>query len=260
MASLFSRVLGCSLVALGLATTACSDDGLAGASGSASSGSTRGSADPPDMAGDSTSDPDGDPTSSTGSDFDPPGPNTSSTGMSEGTSGSGSTGAPVDTGTGTGTGSTGEPTGTGSTGEPTGTGTSTGGQGNVVYSAIAIPGGLDRIRINKADLDNDRCTWVILVAPALPGSYPGLAVPAGWSVESVSINDVAVACNSDNPAMFGSEPALDANGTITFGMLGGGGIYPCMVDIDALFDFQGVLPMIPPMDDMLAVDIPVMGC
>ncbi|MEM9454181.1 MAG: hypothetical protein AAGF11_08370 [Myxococcota bacterium] len=258
MASPFPHILGRSLLAVGLLTTACSDDGLAGASGSASAGSTRGSTTAPDMANESMGDPEQGPMTSSGPDSGPPGADTSGTGMSDGTGGTGmseGTGAPA---TGSDTGSTG--TGTGSTGESTDTGTSTGGQGNVVYSATAIPGGLDRIRINKADLDNDRCTWVVLVAPALPGSYPGLATPAGWSVESVFINDVAAACNSDNPAMFGSEPALDANGTITFGMLGGGGIYPCMVDIDALLDFQGVLPMIPPMDDMIAVDIPVMGC
>ena len=60
--------------------------------------------------------------------------------------------------------------------------------------------------------------------------------------------------------MFGSEAALDANGTVTFGMLGGTGVYPCTVDIDATFDFQGVLPGIPPTDAMVAVDIPVTGC
>lgn len=169
---------------------------------------------------------------------------TSSTGGSEGSSSESS-----ETGPGEGSSSTGPMVGT-STGDP----------GNVVYSAVALPGGLDRIRIHKADLDADRCTWVVLVAPPIAGPYPGMMVPAGWSVESISINDVAAACDADNPFMFGSEPALDANGTIGFGMLGGTGIYPCTVDIDAVFDFQGILPMIPPMDAMTAAAIPVTGC
>lgn len=147
---------------------------------------------------------------------------------------------------------------TGSTGEPMGT--TTGDPGNVVYSAIPLPGGLDRIRIHKADLDADRCTWIMLVYPGFAGPYPGVTVPAEWSVESITINDVAAACASDNPGMFGGEAAIDASGTVTFGMPGAGGLYPCTVDIDASFDFQGLLPGIPPMDDMVATDIPVTGC
>lgn len=252
MASLLVRSLAHSLLSLAVVTLACSDDGLTGATGTGD-GATTGratttatdtaAADPSNAGGDSES-------------AEPP-ELTSSTGMLDeagSTTGSGNEDS-ADT-----RGSTGRGTGGSSDGTGAPPATTTGGPGNVVYSAIAVPGGLDRIRINKADLDNDRCTWVILVAPPTADMYPGMTIPAGWSVESIAINDVAVSCDAGNPAMFGSESALDANGSITFGMLGGGGLYPCMVDIDALFDFQGILPGIPPMDDMLAVDIPVMGC
>jgi hypothetical protein len=241
MASIVVRVCSCSLLSLALLTAACGDDGSPGdgteASTSAASTSSSTTASTPD-----------------------PSTGTASTGTPEPTSSSSSSTEGADTSTGSTEGSTGTSTDT-STGSTEGsTGTSTGGQGNVVYSAVAVPGGLDRIRINKANLDDDRCTWVILVAPSIPGMYPGMTIPAGWSVESISINDVAAACGSDNPAMFGSEPATDANGTIGFGMLGGTGIYPCTVDIDATFDFAGILPGIPPTDDMIATDVPVTGC
>ncbi len=137
---------------------------------------------------------------------------------------------------------------------------STGDLGNGVYSAMAMPGALDRIRINKANLDDNRCTWIVLAAPPGPSFFPGITVPVGWSVESVFINDIAAACDSDNPVMFGSELAIDANGAVMFGMIGGTGIYPCTIDIDAVFDFQGILPGIPAMDAMVASDVPVMGC
>ncbi len=139
-------------------------------------------------------------------------------------------------------------------------GSTTDGQANVEYSAIALPGGLDRIRIHKANLDADTCTWLVLVAPAMPGSDPGLEVPAGWSVETVAINDVAAACASGNPAMFGAEAALEAVGSVEFGKLGGTDIYPCTVDIDATFDFQGLTPGIPPTDTMSSSEIAVTGC
>lgn len=235
-------MFGSSLLSLAVVALACSDDGLAGADGAAAS-TTSGGSTTDDNANDGTGQASAaEPTSAEGTIG---GPSADSSGTGEAST---STGGTSTTDPGDSTGATEESTGT------------TGGQGNVVYSAIAIPGGLDRIRINKANLDDDRCTWVVLVAPDIPSTYPGLTVPAGWSVESVSINDVAVACDSDNPAMFGFEAALDANGSIEFGMLGGGGLYPCMVDIDATFDFQGMLPGIPPTDAMLAIDIPVTGC
>ncbi len=169
-----------------------------------------------------------------------------------GSSGPGPTGGDAGSSSSAGDTSTGDT----SSGDDSGSGT-TGAQGNVVYSAQALPGGLDRIRIFKRDLDADRCTWVVLVAPALPGMYP-VTTPAGWSVESISISDVGAACDSASPAMFGSEPATSATGDVAFGMMGA--VYPCELDIDVTADFAGILPAIPPQDTLLAASIPVTGC
>ena len=125
------------------------------------------------------------------------------------------------------------------------------------YSAQALPGGLDRLRILKRDLVADRCMWIVLVAPKLMSIFR-IDTPKGWSVESVRITDGGPACDFDTPEMGGFEDATAASGTITFRMPGA--VYPCTVDIDASADFAGTLPGIPPTDTMTATGIPVAGC
>nr|MCH9686499.1 hypothetical protein [Deltaproteobacteria bacterium] len=75
-----------------------------------------------------------------------------------------------------------------------------------------------------------------------------------------TITDVAAACDSDNPSMFGGEGATGATGDVVFGMLGGTGVYPCTIDIDASLSFQGIAPGIPTDDVMVAAGVPVIGC
>ncbi len=114
---------------------------------------------------------------------------------------------------------------------------------NVLYTAVAIPGGLDRLQIRKADMDQNRCLWVTLVWPGEGGggAFPGVTTPAEWGVDNIGGNDDAAACAADVPSMFGGEAADDASGTVTFGRLGGAGHYPCTVDIDVDLQFPGLL-------------------
>lgn len=217
--------------------TACGDDGNASTSETSSGGSTS-DPSPVSTSGETSTS----STETTGGGATATSDDESSTGRSSNPSTS-SSGSSSEGGLDTSTGST-----------------TTGGRSNEVYSAIALPGGLDRIRIHKANLDDDTCTWVVLVAPAIPGMYPALVVTEGWAVESVAINDAAKSCDTDTPAMFGAEAALDATGTVEFGALGGTGIYPCAIDIEAMLDFQGLLPSIPTTDIMSATKIPVTGC
>lgn len=138
-------------------------------------------------------------------------------------------------------------------------GTSSGGQGNVEYSAQALVGALDRILVFKEDLDADRCTWIVLVSPAIGGAYD-VTTPANWSVEQIEISDVGDACGSPSPGMFGAEAATSAEGTIELGAIGGTGVYPCDVSVDVTAMFAGLLPGIPPSDLLDADAIPVTGC
>lgn len=139
-----------------------------------------------------------------------------------------------------------------------GEGSETEGDG-VVYSARVIIGGLDRVEVRKADYNEDLCVWLRLVWPAGGGAaYPGVTTPTGWAVESISINDVAAACEEDNPTMFGAEAAIDASGTVPFGRLGQLH-FPCTLDVDVEAQFSANLPGIPTHVEMTASAIVVDG-
>lgn len=138
-------------------------------------------------------------------------------------------------------------------------GGSTTGEGNVVYTAEALVGALDRIRIFKEDLDADRCTWIVLVSPSIGGAY-AVTTPEGWGVEQIDISDVGATCGSRSPGMFGAEAATAATGSIELGAIGPTGVYPCDVTVNVTAEFAGVLPGIPASDVLDAVQIPVDGC
>jgi len=233
------------LLVLCFAVASCGDDTAGGSDGSATTSDTG----PQDTGGTvADSDSAGDTLDST------QGPTLADSGTTADDATSGSTGS-------TGSEDTGDTSDSGDTdgsGDSDGS-ESTGSPGNVVYTAIALPGGLDRIRIHKADLDNDRCTWAVLVSPAKFSRFP-ITTPAGWAIESASINDVAAACDADTPGMFGAEAATMGVGSVAFGPLGVSGIYPCTVDVDVDLTFAGVLPGIPPNDVMDATNIAVTGC
>jgi hypothetical protein len=159
-----------------------------------------------------------------------------------------------DTSEGSGTSEAGSDTASSSEGTE-----STGAQGNVVYTAEAVIGALDRIRVFKEDLDEDRCTWLTLVAPAIAGQYE-VTTPEGWAVESIQASDVGDACGSRSPAMFGAEVATSAEGTVELGAVGPSGVYPCDVTVDVTANFAGILPGVPPVDVLDASAIPVDGC
>lgn len=137
--------------------------------------------------------------------------------------------------------------------------TSTGASSNVSVRAIALPGGLDRVRLFAADPDAGVCLFVTLVQPAVAGQLPDVATPPEWALESAVINDVPAACELDNAIMFGGDPAVAGTGTIAFGAFGGG-VFPCSLDIDATFDFEPTLPGVPVSYTLQVDDVPVDGC
>lgn len=143
----------------------------------------------------------------------------------------------------------------GSAGESSGTGAGA----NVVYSAQALIGALDRILVFREDLDEDRCSWIILVSPDVGVPYD-VTTPKNWAVQSIEASDVGDACGSQSPGMFGSEAATAAEGTIELGAPGGAGVYPCDVSVDVTAMFAGALPDVPPSEVFDAVAIPVTGC
>ncbi len=189
------------------------------------------------------------PTAGTSSDGTPS-PDSSTTGVADADTGPQSTGTSAADSDGSDSGGS-----SGSSG-----GSSTGSDDNAVYTAVAIPGGLDRIRVHKANLDDDLCTWMVLVAPAMPAMFPAVTTPMGWSVESAAINDSADSCEAQTPAMFGADAATDAEGAVAFGRNGAGGVYPCTLDVDVTLQFAPMLPGVPSSATMSAIEIDVSGC
>jgi hypothetical protein len=125
------------------------------------------------------------------------------------------------------------------------------------YRAVAIPGGLDRIRVMKRSDSAGTCTFVTLVTPS-NGAPFDVTVTNPWVIESIAINDVPESCASDNPFESGGEYAVAATGTIDHA--DAMGAFPCTVDIAIDIDFDPMLLPVPESDVMNAMDIAVSGC
>jgi hypothetical protein len=124
------------------------------------------------------------------------------------------------------------------------------------YQAVAIPGGLDRVRVFGHHPTEDWCVWITAVTPSQVSAFP-IETTKNWAVESIRISDVGEACGAQSPDMFGAENATAASGTLE---LYDGVPFPCLVDVDVTTEFEGLLPGIPGTVEMLAVAIPVTGC
>lgn len=238
-------------VAVAVAIAGCGDDAVPGCDPdvpcAAGTGTDSGSASGSGSAT-SSGDPDGTDSATGGVTITSAGDDSTAGGTSDGTSEAGDTSQGSDTSEG------GSDTASSSEGTE-----STGAQGNVVYTAEAVIGALDRIRVFKEDLDADRCTWITLVSPAIAEQYE-VTTPEGWAVESIQASDVGDACGSESPAMFGAEVATSAEGTVELGAAGPSGVYPCDVTVDVTASFAGILPGVPPVDVLDASAIPVDGC
>lgn len=179
------------------------------------------------------------------------GTSTSSIGASSGVATTTSSSTTSSTGGADTTGLAGTDTSAAST--DTSTGSTTGGS-PISYSAVAIIGGLDRVRIAKADHDADLCTLLSLVSPASMGPLT-ITTPEGWSVEFASISAGAAACGGQEPPQ--GVIATAGTGTVGFGELGVA--FPCSIDVDVQLEFPADM-QVPTDDAMSAVAIAVDGC
>jgi hypothetical protein len=143
-----------------------------------------------------------------------------------------------------------------------GTGT-TSGQGNLEYAARAMPGGLDRIFIRKADYDEDLCGHLALVWPSEPpGPFPDVTTPTQWAVEIAAVFQGTTDCLDLQATPPGaSEYADTVSGYVDF-EFNNPGFYPCSLDLDVTMTFAPVAPQpwIPDALTMAALDLAVEGC
>ena len=129
------------------------------------------------------------------------------------------------------------------------TGDGDGDPGNVGYSAVAMPGGLDRVFVDRHDLDADLCTRMVLVYPLDLQNF-AVDLPPSWSIESVTSYPGADCATLDLP-----EPITSGTGTITFLELDMFEVYPCSINVDVVFELAGD----PPTMDFLVSDLVVAG-
>jgi hypothetical protein len=118
------------------------------------------------------------------------------------------------------------------------------------YSAHAVIGALDRIRIVKNDFANDICYGLGLVYPGTSGTL-GIQVPDGWDVEFAYATLGATSCDEQVPV----EPIFGISGDGVVRFDAGTEIYPEMLTIDARVVFND--ERLPVRIDLEAVDLTV---
>jgi hypothetical protein len=122
--------------------------------------------------------------------------------------------------------------------------------GPAQFTAIALPGGLDRMVIIKSF--GDTCIGITVVNPGQGGV---LGLPPNWGLESASARQPAAACD---PRFAGpvtdSFEATFVAGAATWQ----GSPFPAVIqNIDARLEFDGAPSWCPPSDDLRAADLPV---
>ncbi|MEM6993656.1 MAG: hypothetical protein AAF721_24295 [Myxococcota bacterium] len=209
---------------------ACGDDGTP--SGDGSGGSTTASA--------------GERTTSSGAaaDTNTPGDAADSTGVPPGDSSSGG-------------GTTGDPTTSGTTSsDTTAAGSTTTGEPDAsVYGAQALPGGLDRVIVTRANEAEMTCTRMVLTAPLRQDEFD-IDLPDPWRVESVVLFESTTDC----PDGAGPDATItDGTGTIEFLELDGLALYPCAIGLDLSLTVPG-MPGAPQVWSAASVDVAGTNC
>lgn len=137
-----------------------------------------------------------------------------------------------------------------------GTITSDGGAG--VYSAVAEPGGLDHLFIQKKDTVRNFCFKVHLVHPSAAMS-PSFSIPQPWGPAQAFMMPDANACDGPSPVS-AAYAAKDVTGKVTFGQVVSDSTpYPKTVSIEATLFFAGGPPSLGSQEIMSAIDVPVTG-
>lgn len=107
------------------------------------------------------------------------------------------------------------------------TDSTTGDPDNSVYSAVAYPGGLDRVIITRVDPDAPSCSEMVLVLPGFD-DY-SIDMPAMWAIEEIRVWD-QIDCD---PMVTIDSLGEGGSGTIEFLGTDAFELYPCALAIDA---------------------------
>jgi hypothetical protein len=126
------------------------------------------------------------------------------------------------------------------------------GPSDPAYSAFAIIGGLDRLRITKTV--GGTCFAIQLVSPPTAGNG-GLTLPTNWGFESASAMQPGLACD---PRYLGPISnvfeATAQSGTITWQ---GNNLPQSVQSVQVTLTFGGNPPWCPPSEVASAMNVPV---
>jgi hypothetical protein len=127
-----------------------------------------------------------------------------------------------------------------------------------VYSAVAQPGGLDHLFIQKKDVTSNVCFKIHLVHPSAAVN-PTFKVPAPWGPAQATAIPDAKACDGPSPvsAVYAASSIV---GSVTFTPAPSPQQpYPKLVTIQATLTFTNPIAPIPPSETFTATDVPVTG-
>ncbi len=135
------------------------------------------------------------------------------------------------------------------------------GQASEAYSAEAYFGGLDHLRVKKADKARDVCVTLHLARPT--ESSPGFAftMPMEWGVVNAEISNKAADCYAQPGQQMGmAVGATGGMGTISF-EVPPNGFFPCTVSVMGSLAFPPGEPWVQSSEALSAVDVAVKdGC
>lgn len=125
------------------------------------------------------------------------------------------------------------------------------------YTAVAQPGGLDHLFVQRKDVGRNLCFKVHLVHPSA-AINPTFKVPQPWGLLNASVTPDAKACDGPSPVS-AVYTASQIDGFVSFVPQSPSNPYPKTVDIDAVLTFKNAPAPIAPTEPMKATAIPVTG-
>lgn len=127
-----------------------------------------------------------------------------------------------------------------------------------IYSAVAQPGGLDHLFVQKKDVGRNLCFRVHLVHPSAAVN-PNFKVPQPWGPAQAVVIPDAKACDGPSP-ISAQYTAKEISGFVTFTPPPTNSQpYPKLVTIQATLTFANAPAPIAPQEILSATDIPVTG-
>lgn len=124
----------------------------------------------------------------------------------------------------------------------------------VLYRAVTIVGGINRLVITKWDVRRRLCFRLQLASAWNPSALP-LELPGRWGVERAGVTTDAATCDVPYPP---PRPATNASGGS--GYVRWMGLRPCVIDLDVELVFDPAAPGVPARERLTSSGLTPPGC